>query len=181
MDIYSPRTTCQELRTLILELRMRQREQIMGNHLRLRFWQQGDSTGPLAARAEGDGFAGELGAHFSIEELQEFAEAPRVFPSPPQDHRRSIASGFGSKKNSSKLEREPLGISVYLASAQRSCRGIQVEMATEVWPDSRPESRKQAVVEIITTYKPLAKLSRDLGSVLRGWLKETMLDRESLS
>jgi len=36
----------------------------------------------LMARAEADGFSGEGGAYFNVEELEEFAEALRVFPPP---------------------------------------------------------------------------------------------------
>jgi len=152
----------------------------MGNYLRLRFMDDGDGTGKLMARAEADGFSGEGEAYFNVEELEEFAEALRLFPL-PRDHRRSIASGFCSKEDPSKLEQEHLGISVYLANAQRGYVGIQVRMATEVWPDTRPESKKQAVVEILATYEPLSKFSRDFLSVLRGSLKEAVIEGESLS
>jgi hypothetical protein len=153
----------------------------MGNHLRLRFLDDGDGTGKLMAWAAADGFSGESGAYFNVEELEEFAEALQVFPLPPEDHRRSIASGFGSKENHATLEQEHLGISVYLANPQRGYVGIQVRMATAVWPDSRPESKKQAVVEILATYEPLSKFSRDLLSILRGSLKEAVIEGESLS
>src|SRR6266850_508891 len=151
----------------------------MGNYLRLRFLDDGDGTRKLTARAEADGFSGESGAYFNVEELEEFAEALQVFPLPPEDHRRSIASGFGSKEDD-KLSQEHLGISVYLANPQRGYVGIQVRMATEVWPDTRPESKKQATVEILATYEPLSKFSRDLLSVLRGSLKEAVIEGESL-
>jgi len=153
----------------------------MGNYLRLRFRDDGDGTGKLMARAEADGFSGEGGAYFNVEELEEFAGALRVFPFPQEDHRRSIASGFSSKEDPGKLGQEHLGISVYLANAQRGYVGIQVRMATEVWPDTRPESKKQAVVEILATYEPLSKFSRDFLLVLRGSLKEAVIEGESLS
>jgi hypothetical protein len=152
----------------------------MGNYLRLRFLDDGDGTGKLMAWAEADGFSGESGAYFSVEELEKFAEALQVFPLPPEDHRRSIAGGFGSKEGH-KLAQEHLGISVNLANPQRGYVGIQVRMATEIWPDTRPESKKQAVVEILATYEPLSKFSRDLLSVLRGSLKEAVIQGESLS
>jgi hypothetical protein len=152
----------------------------MGNYLRLRFLDDGDGTGKLMAWAEADGFSGKSGAYFNVEELEEFAEALQAFPLPPEDHRRSIASGFGSKEDD-KLAQEHLGISVCLANPQRGYVGIQVRMATEVWPDTRPESKKQAVVEILATYEPLSKFSRDLFAVLRGSLKEAVIEGESLS
>jgi hypothetical protein len=153
----------------------------MGNYLRLRFLDDGDGTGKLMAWAAADGFSGESGAYFNVEELEEFAEALQVFPLPPDDHRRSIASGFGGKENHVTLEREHLGISVYLANPQRGYVGIQVRMATAVWPDLRPESKKQAVIEILATYEPVSKSSRDLLSILRGSLKEAVIEGESLS
>jgi hypothetical protein len=153
----------------------------MGNYLRLRFWNEGDGHGQLTARAEAEGFSGEGKAYFNIEELEEFADSLRVFPFPLVDARRSIAGGFLSKKDSSKLEQEHLGISVYPADAHRGYIGIQVRMATEVWPQTRLESRKQAVVEMITTYEPLSKFSRDLRSVLRGSLNEAFVEGENLS
>jgi len=110
----------------------------MSNYLRLRFLDDGDGTGKLLAEAEADGFSGEGGAYFTVEELEEFAEALRLFPLPPEDHRRSIAGGFGRKEAPDKLAQEHLGISVYLANAQRGYVGIQIRMATEVWPNTRP-------------------------------------------
>jgi hypothetical protein len=153
----------------------------MGNYLRLRFLDDGDGTGKLMARAEADGFSGESGAYFNVEKLKEFAEALNVFPLPPEDHRRSIASGFGSKEDHTKLAQEHLGISVYLVSAHRGYVGIQVRMATEVRPGTRQESTKQAVVEILTTYEPLSTFSRDLLSVLHGSLNEAVVEGENLS
>src|SRR5262249_38089838 len=149
----------------------------MSNHLRLRFLDDRDGTGKLMVWAEADGFSGHSGAYFNIEMLEEFAEALSVFPLPPEDQRRSITGGFGIKED----QQEHLGISVYLANPQRGYVGIQVRMATEVWPDTRPESRKQAVVEILATYEPLSKFSRDLLSVLRGSLKEAVIEGESVS
>jgi hypothetical protein len=153
----------------------------MGNYLRLRFGNDGDGTGRLVARAEADGFSGESGAYFNVAELEDFAGSLQLFPLPPEDNRRSISGGFGVDEEHTRPAQEHLGISVYLASAQRGYVGIQVRMATEVWPDTRPESKKQAVVEILATYGPLSKFSRDLLSVLRGSLKEAVIEGESLS
>jgi hypothetical protein len=153
----------------------------MENYLRLRFFDDGDGTGKLVARAAADGFSGEGGAYFAVEELREFAEALQVFPLPPEDDRRSIAGGFGSDEDHTKVAQEHLGISVYLADPQRGYVGIQVRMATEMWPDTRPESKKQAVVEILATYEPLSRFSRDFVRVLRGSLQEAVIEGESLS
>jgi hypothetical protein len=153
----------------------------MDSYLRLRFLNDGDGTGKLLARAEADGFAGQGGAYFNIEVLEEFAGALQVFPFSPDDSRRSIASGFSSKEDPGGLSQEHLGISVYPADAQRGYIGIQVRMATELWPETRPQSKKQASVEIISTYEPVSKFSRDILSVLRGSLKEAVLEGQSIS
>jgi hypothetical protein len=116
----------------------------------------------LLARAEADGFSGESGAYFNVEELESFAKALREFPLPAEDPRRSIAAGFRSKQEPNDLEQEHLAISVYPVDTKRGYVGIQVRMATAVWPDMRPESKKQATVELLTTYEPLAKFSKRL-------------------
>jgi len=151
----------------------------MANYLRVRFLNEGDRTGKLLARAEADGFSGESGAYFGVEELESFAKALQEFPLPAHDRRRSIASGFGSKQTPNELEQEHLGISVYPVDMKRGYVGVQVRMATAVWPDMRPESKKQATVELLTTYEPLAKFSKDLVAVLRGSLNEASLEGES--
>ena len=149
-----------------------------GSHLRLRFQDDGDGTGELFVRAEAEGFSGEGAACFDIGELEEFAKALRVFPLPPEDKRRSIAGGFGSRERQGELDREHLGISVYPVDAHRGHIGIQVRMATRAWPGTRPESQKRAVVEIITTYQPLSRFSADLLAVLNGSIKEALLEGE---
>jgi hypothetical protein len=85
----------------------------IANYLRVRFLNDGDGTGKLLARAEADGFSGESGAYFGVEELESFAKALQEFPLPAHDRRRSIASGFGSKQTPNELEQEHLGIFVY--------------------------------------------------------------------
>ena len=125
--------------------------------------------------------SGESGAYFNLEDLESLAQALREFPLPAEDRRRSIASGFWSKQEPNELEQEHLAISVYPVDTKRGYVGIQVRLATAVWPDMRPESNKQATVELLTTYEPLSKFSRDLVAVLRGSLKEALLEGESPS
>jgi hypothetical protein len=152
----------------------------MNSFLRLRFLNDGDGTGKLLAWAEADGFAGRGGAYFNIEVLDEFAGALQVFPFPPDDSRRSIAGGFSSKEDPEGLSQEHR-ISVYPADAQRGYIGIQVRMATELWPETRPQSKKQASVEIVSTYEPVSKFSRDILAVVRGSLKEAVFEGHSIS
>jgi hypothetical protein len=145
-------------------------------YLKLRFTDDGDGTGLLMARAESDGFAGEGEAYFNTSKIKDFAAAIAVFPLPENDARRSISSGFGAPS-----EQEHLGISVYAADRQRGYIGVQVRMATKVWPDTRPMSRKAATIEVVTTYEPLARFSRDLIAMLRGELEEATLTCEEYS
>lgn len=125
------------------------------------------------ARAEADGFAGEGEAYFDIPSLQDFAAAIALFPLPKDDERLSISGGFGASS-----EQEHLGISIYAADRQRGYIGVQVRMATKVWQDTRPMSRKAAVIEVVTTYEPLARFSKDLAAMLRGELREATLKGE---
>jgi hypothetical protein len=50
--------------------------------------------------------------------------------------------------------------------------------ATAVWSETRPESQRIAQLEIVTTYEPLAKFSRDLWTLLAGTLSEAKLEGE---
>jgi hypothetical protein len=145
------------------------------SYLRVRFQDDGDGTGELRVRAEAEGFSGEGSAYFNTEELEEFANALAAFLLPTEDKRRYIAGGFWSKEQRGKLDQEHLGISVYPADALRGYIGFQVRMATQAWPGTRPESKKQAVVEVVTTYEPLSKFAKDLIAVLNGSIEEAFL------
>jgi hypothetical protein len=145
------------------------------NYIRMRFADDRDGTGKLWVRAEAGGFSGESDAYFGVDQLEAFAEAVQLFPLPVEDNRRSISGGFGANSETGESPQEHFGISVYLADAHRGYVGVQVRMATKAWPQTRPESKKQAVVEIITTYEPLARFGKDLIAVLRGKKSESLL------
>jgi len=111
-------------------------------------------------------------------EIQEFAKAISEFPLP--DARRcSIASGFWSKEVPGALEQEHLGIDVYPVD-HRGHIGVQVRMATEMWGDKRPKSQKTATLEIITTYEPLARFSKDLLAIVSGATSEATIEGDIL-
>lgn len=147
-------------------------------YLKLTFKDDGDGTGKLVAEATAGGFSGVSGAYFDIGHLQQFARSIAEFPL-PDISRCSLASGFGSKQNPGELEQEHLGIDVYPVD-HRGHIGIQVRMATEMWSDTRPRSQKTARVEIITTYEPIAKFSKDLPAMLGGTISEVLLVGEML-
>jgi hypothetical protein len=147
--------------------------------LKLRFSDDGDGTGKLLAQANVQGFAGVGGAYFNIDKLKEFAAAISKFPL-GKGQRCGIASGFASRKAPHELEQEHLGIDVYPINV-RGYIGIQVRTATELRQGMRSDSQKSAKLEIITTYEPLAKFSRELLLLLDGTISEAMLEGEQIT
>jgi hypothetical protein len=147
--------------------------------LSLKFNDDGDGTGELTADATVDGYSLRGSAYFGIGQLKEFAKAIAKFPLPERAICQ-IAGGFYSKKERGKLEQEHLGIDVYPVD-HRGHIGIQLRAATELWQDTRPDSQKIAKLEIITTYEPLAKFSRDLVSLLDGSIGEITLEGETIA
>ena len=81
-------------------------------------------------------------------------------------------------ENPGTVDQEHLGISVYPADVKRGYIGVQVRMATEIWPGTRPESKKLAVVEIVAAYQTISEFSADLLAVLKGSLTEACLKGE---
>lgn len=144
----------------------------------LRFDDDGDGTGKLLAQASSSGFSGEGGAWFSKAELQDFAEAIAMYPIVEGDSTK-IAAGFPKEDGSSDLEQEHLAIMVYPID-RTGHLGIQVRIATEIWKQTRPESQHLVRLEIMTSYEPLAKFSRDLKSLIEGRLAEAVLDADLL-
>jgi hypothetical protein len=146
--------------------------------LTLTFRDDGDGTGKLSAQAEAQGYSGKSGAYFGIDRIAEFAQAISEFPL-PDTSRCSLASGFWSKETSGALEQEHLGIHVY-AVDHRGHIGVQVRMAREIWKDTRPRSQKTAMLEIITTYEPLARFSKDIVAIINGSAAEATLPGDAL-
>lgn len=142
------------------------------SYLQLRFANDGDGTGELFARAEAGGFAGESSAYFDIDGIEKFASGILAFP-PSELKRQEIASGFGSRDN---LKQEHLAIAVYPIDVRRGYIGVQVRLASKAWPDTRPDSQGITRLEIVTTYEPLSRFSRDLVAVVKGNLREALLE-----
>jgi hypothetical protein len=53
-------------------------------------------------------------------------------------------------------------------------------MATPLWNDTRPDSQRTAKLELLTTYEPIAKFSRDLLAMLEGTTEEAILEEEMM-
>jgi hypothetical protein len=53
-------------------------------------------------------------------------------------------------------------------------------MATSIWQDTRPKSQSAVRLEIITTYEPLARFSKDLLALVAGTVSLATLEGEML-
>ncbi len=132
--------------------------------LRLGFSEDGDGTGTLDVEAEADGYSGRSHAYFNVDDIKHFAGALSKYPL-PEDQACSLTAGFGESRG--KPAQEHVGIDAYPVN-RRGYIGIQIRMATAVWTETRPESQRIAQLEIVTTYEPLARFSKDLLAVLDG-------------
>jgi hypothetical protein len=142
------------------------------SYLQLRFANDGDATGELFARAEAGGFAGESSAYFNTDRIEKFASDILAFP-PSELKRQEIASGFGDEDT---LEREHLAIAVYPIDVRRGYVGVRVRLASKAWRDARPDSQGITRLEIVTTYEPLSRFSRDLVALVKGNIREALLE-----
>ena len=142
--------------------------------LTLWFSDDGDGTGTLDVEAEVDGYSGRSHAYFNKGEIKRFAVALSQYPL-PQDHVCSLTGGFGESRG--RPAEEHVGIDAYPVN-RRGYIGIQVRMATAVWSEMRPEQQRIAQLEIVTTYEPLSRFSKNLLAVLDGTTPEATLDGE---
>jgi len=145
--------------------------------LKLEFANHGCGMGELFAQAEAGGFAGKSAAYFDIAAIERFATAISEYPLPERS-RCSLASGFGLRAPEP-LEQEHLGIEVYPIDL-RGHIGVQVRMATPLWNETRPDSQQTAKLELLTTYEPVAKFSRDLLALISGTAEEAVLEEEAI-
>jgi hypothetical protein len=145
-------------------------------HLRLRFDSDDDGTGKLLAQVAAGAFAGEGGAWFSIQQIEQFADAIAAYPLTDKP-RPELAGGFWERDGSGQLAQELLGISVYPID-HRGHIGVQVRIADALSPDIRREKLRRVQLEITTTYEPLRRFSRDLLALIRGNVTEALLEGE---
>jgi hypothetical protein len=144
--------------------------------LKLRFDNDGDGTGKLSVEADADGYSGKASAYFDISEIEKFGASASRFPLSDSDC-FSISGGFGATRD--KLEQEHIGIDIYPID-RRGHIGVQVRMATPTWQDTRPKSQSAVRLEIITTYEPLARFSKDLLALVAGTVSLATLEGEML-
>lgn len=139
----------------------------------VRFFDEGDGSGKLWVSASSKGFSGEGCAWISTEELKDFAEALSRFPllaqNPP-----TIRGGFSSSDLSNEISQEHVALKVYPVD-QTGHLGLQVRVATEVWPHDRTEAQHRVQLEIQTSYQPLTEFSRMLNAVVVGKVNEAVL------
>jgi hypothetical protein len=102
-----------------------------------------------------------------------------MFPLPRNEKRLSIAGGFWDSARRDELSQEHLGIAVYPVDS-RGHIGIQIRMATELLRGERPEFQKIVKLEILTSYEPLARFSRDMLALLHGKKDEALIEGDSV-
>jgi hypothetical protein len=144
--------------------------------LLIRFMNEDDGTGKLHVRASCNGFSGDGSAWFSTEGLKDFASALATYPI-SEENSPAIRGGFYSKEKSGELEQEHLSLRVYPID-RTGHLGVQIRIATEVWPQTRTESQHFVQLEILTTYEPLKRFSSQLKSLVNGDLKEAVLEAD---
>jgi hypothetical protein len=142
--------------------------------LTLGFSDDGYGTGELDVEAEVDGYSGRSHACFNKDEIERFAVALSQCPL-PKDQPCSLTGGFGESPG--QPAQEHVGIDAYPVN-RRGYIGIQVSMATPVWSETRPESQRIAQLEIVTTYEPLGKFSRDILAMLSGKVDAATVEGE---
>jgi hypothetical protein len=142
----------------------------------IRFVNDDDGTGKLHVRASCNGFSGDGSAWFSTEELNDFASALAAYPI-SEEKSPALRGGFYSKDSSGELEQEHLSLRVYPVDSTGHL-GVQIRIATEVWPQTRPESQHFVQLEMLTTYEPLKQFSSQLKSLVDGIIKEAVLEAE---
>jgi len=142
--------------------------------LRLQYARDDDGTGKLRALVAAGHFAGCGEAYFSDGEIIRFANTLAQFPI-PTDPRPQLASGFWKQDDAGGLNQEHVSISAYPIGV-RGYVGLQIRLADESWPHDRPEQQRRIQVEVVTTYQPLARFSRQLLALAAGSTAEALLE-----
>jgi len=119
--------------------------------LSFRFEREDEWHGKLFALVEADGFAGEGGAWFNIDDLCRFGKEASAYP---LRDRAFIAGGLGV--NESGPEHVHLGISLEPHNARGAVR-VTVQLATEVYNDEAEDLGCSATVRFLVTYSDLAR------------------------
>jgi len=145
--------------------------------LKLTFTDDGDGTGKLSVEAAAGGYSGKGSAYFNIDAIAEFAGSISRFPLADSDC--CLISG-GVDAAHGQPKQEHLGIEIYPID-HRGHIGVQVRTSTPIWPDTRVKSQSAVKLEIITTYEPLARFSKDLLALVSGSTTDATLEGEMLS
>jgi hypothetical protein len=146
------------------------------NQITLRFEADSDGTGKLYVRASADGFSGRSAAWFDSENLLRFTQSLEAYPL-PEDSPPHVASGFGNVGE--RLEQEHVSLT-FRPVGSRGQVGVEVHLASEVWPETRPESKREVQLELLTTYERLRLFANHLARVVAGELPEAIIGGEQL-
>ena len=148
-----------------------------GNAVVLTWAAQGDGTGLLAVRAASKGFAGESSAWFDSTRLLRFAAEIDQYP---LGQTVGIASGYGESEAT--LTEEHVRLEVYPVGVKGQV-GVRVRLATVStdWPLTRPASRMEVRLELLTTYQRMGEFSRQVEGLIRGLRSEASVGMELLA
>jgi hypothetical protein len=138
-----------------------------------------DGTGKLKVVVGSRGFSGESAAWFDTTNLKDFARSLSIYPLADDDH-PNIHGGFGGNLRTGSSPQEHVRLEIGPVGGKGQV-GIWVHLATEVWPDTRPESFYEVRLELLTTYERLRMFSIHLLRVLEGDLSEASIGSEVLA
>lgn len=115
----------------------------------------GDGVGRLTVVASANGFAGRGRGWFDRRTIEAFGDALNRYPLDADDP-PSITGGFGgdTPQVHVALAAYPIG--------RRGQVGVAVDLATELWPEDRPEGQHRVRLELPTTYERLGHFARDV-------------------
>lgn len=121
------------------------------NRLSFRLEPYEEGSGKLFATLSGGQFAGEGGAYFNTDDLQDFASALSAYPLRP-DFLPAIASGFGESPET--LTQTHLSVAFHPHNNRGEIR-VTVRLATEIWKDADADLACEVVARFLVTYADL--------------------------
>lgn len=141
-----------------------------------RFESDNDGSGQMTVTARLGDFSGASVAWFDPARIIEWARTLRTYPI-PGGQVLTLASGFGRAPEN--LDQEHVRIDVR-AVGHRGQLGVNVHLATPVWPHDPPHSVSEVRLEIPTSYESLRRFAGELETVVQAGDGEARLESERL-
>ena len=136
----------------------------------VRFFDDDDGSGKLWVSGSANGFAGTAEAWINTTELQEFAQALTRYPLSKND----LPTLSGGICFSDGKEQEYVFLQAFPVDSLGRL-GIEVRLATEVWPEHKIQTQHRVQFELRTGYQALLEFSRMLNAVIMGEAEEAVL------